>query len=126
MVNIKGDEVELFSYENELQQVIVNILNNAKDAAFEKRKKEKFEPVIDINVRHINKKVIIDVANNCGTLTNKVLARIFEPYFTTKFENKGTGIGLYMSKTIIEKNMNGLIGAKKIENGLNFSIILPI
>lgn len=125
-IEIKGDDVELFSYENELQQVIVNILNNAKDAIIQRKKKEKFEPKVEISIRKINKKVVMDISNNGGTLSNKVLARIFEPYFTTKFENQGTGIGLYMSKTIIEKNMKGVIGAKKIENGLNFSIILPI
>ncbi len=52
--------------------------------------------------------------------------RMFEPYFTTKFENQGTGVGLYMAKTIIEKNMNGKISAKSIEEGISFIIILPL
>ena len=125
-ITIAGDDVELFSYESEFQQVIVNILNNAKDAAIEKQKKEAFHPQVDIKVRQVNQKVVIEIFNNCGTLSNKILSRIFEPYFTTKFENQGTGIGLFMCKTIIEKNMNGVIGAKNVENGLNFSIILPI
>jgi len=51
---------------------------------------------------------------------------MFEPYFTTKFENQGTGIGLYMAKTIIEKNMNGTIGVTNIDEGISFSIILPL
>jgi PAS domain S-box-containing protein len=126
LLTIAGDEIELFSYENELQQVIVNILNNAKDAAIEKRKTESFTPKVNVSIRKVNNNAIIDISNNCGTVSNQVLSRMFEPYFTTKFENQGTGIGLYMSKTIIEKNMNGRIGAKIIENGLNFSIILPI
>ena len=54
------------------------------------------------------------------------MTRMFEPYFTTKFENQGTGIGLYMAKTIIEKNMFGSIIVENIEDGVSFNIILPI
>lgn len=125
-LEIKGEAIELFSYENEFMQVIVNILNNAKDAAIEKRKNTSFNAKVSIDIRKVNNNAIIDISNNCGTVSNKVLSRMFEPYFTTKFENQGTGIGLYMSKTIIEKNMHGKIGAKIIKDGLNFSIILPI
>lgn len=126
LLEVSGENVKLFTYENELQQVIVNILNNAKDAAIEKKAKVNFLPKVHINIRKVSQNVIIDLSNNCGTVSNKVLSRMFEPYFTTKFETQGTGIGLYMSKTIIENNMKGKIGAKIIENGLNFSIILPI
>ncbi len=50
---------------------------------------------------------------------------MFEPYFTTKFEDQGTGIGLYMARTIIEKNMNGIIGVVNIKDGVCFTINLP-
>ena len=61
--------------------------------------------MIEVKIKKENK-IVITIMNNCGKATNEVLDRMFEPYFTTKFENQGTGIGLYMAKTIIEKNMN--------------------
>ncbi len=54
------------------------------------------------------------------------MSRMFEPYFTTKFEDQGTGIGLYMARTIIEKNMKGTIGVTNIKNGVSFIINLPL
>ena len=69
-------------------------------------------------------KIYVYISNNCGTIEAKVLERMFEPYFTTKFENQGTGIGLYMAKVIIEKNMKGKIEASNTKDGVEFTIIL--
>ena len=122
-LEIIGDKVEIESYENEFEQVIVNILNNAADAAILKKKKEKFKAQVTINVTRAEK-TKISISNNCGNIDKKVIERIFEPYFTTKFENQGTGIGLYMSKVIIEKNMNGKIEAINTQDGVEFIITL--
>ncbi|AXX93528.1 hypothetical protein CPU12_12800 [Malaciobacter molluscorum LMG 25693] len=125
-VNIFGENIEIFGYQNEFQQVIVNILNNASEAAIIKLKEEKFLPLIDIEIVKQSTSVTIVLSNNCGEVDYEILERMFEPYFTTKFQNQGTGIGLYMAKTIIEKNMNGQINVKNINNGVKFTIILPV
>lgn len=122
-LEILGDSVEIESYENEFEQVIVNILNNAVDAAIIKKKEEKFSPKVLINIKKAED-IIISISNNCGNVEKEVLDRMFEPYFTTKFENQGTGIGLYMAKIIIEKNMKGKIEAFNKDEGVEFIIKL--
>jgi PAS domain S-box-containing protein len=124
-IDIQGDDVEIVSFKNEFQQVILNIFNNAIDAAILKKSKEDFKPLIEVKIKKENK-IVITLSNNCGKATNEVLDRMFEPYFTTKFENQGTGIGLYMAKTIIEKNMNGSIDAQNYGDGVIFTINLPL
>ena len=129
IVDIKSIDAEIENYENEFEQVIVNIINNAIDAA--KIKKEEnlhinFIPKILINVSKDEEFVIVNIFNNCGNIPSDILERVFEPYFTTKFQDQGTGIGLYMSKIIIENNMNGYIDVKNKEDGVEFIIKLPI
>lgn len=68
----------------------------------------------------------IFISDNAGGIDDEVMLKIFEPYFTTKEQGKGTGIGLYMSKMIIEQNMKGKIYAKNIDNGVNFIIEIPL
>ena len=94
---IKADESEVEGYKNELKQVILNLINNAKDAILEKNTPNgKIEIIVFQNK--------IKIKDNAGGIPENIKNRIFEPYFTTK-EN-GTGIGLYMSKIIIEEHMN--------------------
>ncbi len=126
-LNIIGDEIETINYKNEFQQVILNILNNASDAAIIRKKSVDFKPEVNIFIeKDKNNKAIIKLSNNCGEVSLEVRERMFEPYFTTKFENQGTGIGLYMAKTIIEKNMQGSINVKSINDGITFIINLPL
>ncbi len=120
---IVGDDTKINSYENEFEQVIVNILNNAVDAAKVKKREVDFNPKVLIDIR-VEDSIIVNISNNCGTIPSKVLDRIFEPYFTTKFENQGTGIGLYMAKVIVEKNMQGRIEAANKADGVEFTIKL--
>ncbi len=135
------EKILLNSYENELKQSVLNILNNAKDAIKQKREREDFKAIVGIVIKKVagdkikdeikdfdSRKnfAIISIQNNGGSIDKKIIDRIFEPYFTTKFEGQGTGIGLYMSKTIIEKNLKGKIGVKNISDGVVFEIILPI
>ncbi|WP_072682350.1 PAS domain-containing protein [Arcobacter sp. LA11] len=127
ILNILGDEIETVNYKNEFQQVILNILNNASDAAIIKKKTIDFSPEVNIIIeKERDDLAIIKLSNNCGEVSPKIKERMFEPYFTTKFENQGTGIGLYMAKTIIEKNMNGNINVKNIKDGITFIINLPL
>ncbi|NQY92874.1 MAG: PAS domain-containing sensor histidine kinase, partial [Campylobacteraceae bacterium] len=125
-LEIEDVKVEVDGFENEFQQVIVNILNNAKDAALIKKMTVDFKAVVNVTIERQEDKAILQIINNCGEASREVLDRMFEPYFTTKFETQGTGIGLYMSKTIIETNMNGRITAQNIKEGLKFIVILPI
>ena len=121
---IFGEDLQLDSYENEFEQVVVNILNNAIDAKIVKSNSEKFDARIEINIFKENDNIVISIFNNCGNIDEQIIERIFEPYFTTKFENQGTGIGLYMTKVIVEKNMNGKIQAKNLNDGVEFIIKL--
>ena len=123
-LDILGESLSIDGFENEFEQVIVNILNNAIDAKIIKSKIIKFDAKIEINIYKEDKNIFISIFNNCGNIDEKIIERIFEPYFTTKFEDQGTGIGLYMTKVIIEKNMNGKIEAKNLNDGVEFIIKL--
>ena len=127
--NIK--DINITNYENEFIQVIINIIINAKDAL---RKKDKdFKKMIFIEVEAFDKFVKIKIKDNAGGVPKAIKNKVFEPYFTTKHQSQGTGIGLYMCKEIIEKNMGGSL---EVENytytynntkfsGACFEIILP-
>ena len=121
---IIGINAQINSYENEFEQVIVNILNNAIDAKIVKSNSIKFNAKIKIEISAENDEIVISIFNNCGNIDEQIIEKIFEPYFTTKFEDKGTGIGLYMTKVIIEKNMQGKIEAKNLDDGVEFIIKL--
>ncbi len=114
-IPIEGDEFEYCGLENEYKQVVLNIINNAKDALVEKNIEN---PKIEINITQ-NRVIIQD---NAGGIPEEILERVFEPYFTTKEQGKGTGMGLYMSKMIIEDNMGGELSVKNIDSGAMFTI----
>ncbi|MFK5976023.1 MAG: ABC transporter substrate-binding protein [Sulfurovum sp.] len=114
-IELNGDEFEHFGFESEYQQVILNIISNAKDALIENSIEE---PKIQINLK--NNQVTIE--DNAGGIPDNIIYRVFEPYFTTKEQGKGTGIGLYMSKMIIEGNMGGSLSVDNGENGAIFTI----
>jgi PAS domain S-box-containing protein len=116
-------DIRVFGYENEFKQVIINIINNAKDAILINNIKK---AQINLDIYTKDKKVFIDISDNGGGIPKDVIFRIFEPYFTTKFESQGTGIGLYMSKTIIEKNMSGSLLVRNIKNGTCFTVVLDL
>ncbi|MCK9337504.1 MAG: DUF3365 domain-containing protein [Arcobacteraceae bacterium] len=87
-------------YQSELSQVFINILNNARDIILEKNPDIRN---ILIEIKKVNQKIVIKVKDFAGGIPEDIIERIFEPYFTTKPDDKGTGIGLDMSKVIIEK-----------------------
>jgi PAS domain S-box-containing protein len=123
-LEINAIEIEIDNYENEFEQVIVNILNNAIDAKIIKDEITKFKAKIEIKIYKEKEEIFISIFNNCGNIDENIIERIFEPYFTTKFENQGTGIGLYMTKIIVEKNMGGKIEAINKDDGVEFLIKL--
>ena len=106
------EDVELFTYENELIQALINILNNSRDELLKKEE----ERLIFIDVcKESNQRVVIFIKDNAGGIKEEFLEKIFEPYFTTKHQSQGTGIGLYMTEEIITKHLNGTISAKNKE-----------
>jgi signal transduction histidine kinase len=112
----------VFAVKHELTQVFINILNNARDAIGER---QVFNPQINIVVIDDGKNVTIKIEDNAGGIDEKIKDKIFDPYFTTKFQSKGTGIGLYMSKSIINKSMDGELYAINTEKGAMFVINIP-
>ena len=107
---------------NEYKQVILNIINNAKDVLIEKNIDN---PWIKIYAIEDNNYIVLYIEDNGGGILVEPKTKIFEPYFTTKEDGHGTGIGLYMSKVIVEKNMKGKLRVKNINNGALFAIHTP-
>ncbi len=120
------EDIILYSFESELKQALLNILSNAHQAIKERKLVSTFRPYIKIKVKKIDNKLEIVISNNGGSIKDEILSRIFEPYFTTKFESQGTGVGLYMTKSIIEVNLKGTIEAQNFTNGVSFKIMLPL
>ena len=104
------ENVVITTYENELIQVIINLLNNSRDELV--KKDSDFKKLVFINVSKKENFVSIEIVDNAGGVPDDIIERVFEPYFTTKNQSKGTGIGLYMSREIICKSMNGEIFVK--------------
>lgn len=125
-VQINKHDVENFmvlGYKNEFMQTILNIFNNAKDQIVQARQKKLIKRgKITIDIYNEKNKIVLHVKDNGGGIKSKNINHIFEPYFTTK--DQGHGIGLYMSKLIIEDKMNGSIKAKNFDDGACFIIKL--
>ena len=119
-IDVKMPEaVEANGFSNEFAQVLLNILNNAKDALLDRRTPA---PKLAIRVFKDQGRSVVTIADNAGGIADGDLDRVFDPFFTTKEEGKGTGIGLYMSKQIIEKNMSGRLTARNTAEGAEFRI----
>ena len=122
-IEIELNLVDLFitGYKNEFMQIILNLISNAKDAILEKQETNHFKGKIFVSDYKDGDKIFIKIGDNGGGIPEDLKDRIFEPYFTTKEEGKGTGMGLYMVKEMIER-MDGKIYFKNIENGTEFII----
>ncbi len=117
------------SYSNEFMQVVLNLVNNAKDAiieAIEQGILDKYDGLISIVISSVNRTVTIGISDNGIGIPAEIENRIFEPYFSTKEEGRGTGIGLYMSKVIIETNMGGKLYSHNVVGGAGFMIELSL
>jgi PAS domain S-box-containing protein len=113
--------ISLHTYSRELLQVIMSIVTNAKDVLEKAQGKKE----IIINVQEIEDKVQIKIFNNGSSIGEPIIYKIFEPYFTTKSNSGGTGLGLYMVKTIVDKHIQGTISVDNLEDGVEFTIMLP-
>lgn len=128
--NFSKERFIITGYQNEISQAFLNILTNAKDALTEKDLEKK---IVEISIFENDEKIHIKFQDNGQGIDPIILDKIFDPYFTTKHKSQGTGIGLYMSKEIIEKHMNGILKVKnkefKVDEishfGACFTIILP-
>jgi PAS domain S-box-containing protein len=116
---VVDDEVNIEGYPNEYAQVILNILMNAKDALLES-KTENHLVVLRLFKEH--GKTVLTVTDNAGGIPDAIISRLFDPYFTTKGPDRGTGIGLFMSKNIIERNMGGSLTVSNVTGGAEFRI----
>ena len=111
------------TYSRELLQVFINLLKNAKEALMENREKDRH---IDVMISDDADNVITTVCDNAGGIDEAIIERIFDPYFSTKDEKTGTGLGLYMSKTIVEKHLHGTIEVSNTKEGACFKITIPL
>lgn len=107
---------------NELTEVIINIVNNAIDAIEEKEIKE---GTVKIELIEENDYVLICIEDNAGGVPTEIMPYIFDEYFTTKGEDKGTGLGLHMSKRIVQESLKGELYVQNTQNGAKFFIKLP-
>ncbi len=114
-------EKKVQAYPRELMQVFVNIINNSKDALTVHKSDN---PFINVKVYEDKKYINTEICDNGGGIDNDLLLNIFNPYFSTKDEKTGTGIGLYMSKMIIEKHLNGIIEVHNKDEGICFTVKL--
>ena len=115
-------DIQICGPQGEFSQVILNILGNSRDAIKEKAIEQ---GIVTITLTKHENAIILSISDNAGGIPEEVLPKIFDPYFTTKSKAQGTGIGLYMSKTIIEKHFNGNIKVENTQKGAIFTITLP-
>jgi len=113
---------EHIGYEREFMQVILNILNNAKDVLVEKFTEN---PEVILTIMQNSDSSTIIVHDNAGGIPESIMKKIFDPYFTTKHESVGTGIGLYMSKKIITQHFKGVLEVENENSGAKFTITIP-
>lgn len=112
-------ENRVMLFKNEFVQVILNIINNAKEQFAQKGTKD---AQIVIKSYDRGNTAILEISDNAGGIDEEIIDKIFDPYFSTKFDKNGTGLGLHMSKNIIEQHYRGRIYAQNIENGAKFII----
>ena len=129
-VEFDYEDIDIIAYETELIQVFINIISNSKDAFIEKKIKDR---VIFISIKKFPNRILIEIKDNAGGVEEDILDKVFEPYFTTKHQYNGTGIGLYMSNQIIKTHLNGDIFMKNCsfkyknieQKGVITTIVLP-
>ncbi len=127
-VRVDGEKnMELNTYYNELSHVFLNLITNSKDALISRKKEKKY---IHFLLSKEEGYAFIRAIDNGGGIPQEIALKIFEPYFTTKYKSAGTGIGLYMSKQIVEKHMRGRIEYESVvkegEKCSQFSISIPL
>ncbi|PUE63787.1 PAS domain-containing sensor histidine kinase [Arcobacter caeni] len=129
-INIKIDvpiKYKVLGVSNELSQVIINLIQNSKDAfRINDIKNKKITITLKEEQFPDKKYSLLEISDNAGGISKENADKIFEPYFTTKHKSQGTGLGLFMSKMIIEKSLDGELSHKNIKNGSMFTIKLVL
>ena len=118
---IPKDDPVICGFQNEFAQVLINIVNNAKDALNERKISD---PRVAINLFREKGSAVVTITDNAGGIPDEILEKVFDPYFTTKGQ-QGTGVGLFMSKAIIEKNMGGRLSVRNVADGAEFRVEVP-
>ena len=122
-IKLDVEEISLLGISNELTQIIINLLHNSKDAFVNNN-------ILNREIKIMTKKrddfIVINVIDNAGSIEEKNMEKVFEPYFTTKHTSSGTGLGLFMSKMICEQAFNGSIEFQNTQTGVIFSITIPL
>lgn len=130
-LDLKFEDIEINGFKNEFVQVLLNILNNSKHALDENKVENKY---IKIELKKQNKDAIISILDNGGGIEEDKIIKVFEPYFTTKHQSQGTGIGLYMCEQIITQHFGGEISIHNVNFnyknrdyfGAKLKIVLPL
>jgi C4-dicarboxylate-specific signal transduction histidine kinase len=117
------DNITIGMIEGELEQVIINIINNARDI-FVERDISNRTLIVDLIKKE--DKVVVTIEDNAGGIAQDVISKVFEAYFTTKHQSQGTGLGLYMSYRIVTESLNGDIYVKNTDDGAKFFIEIPL
>ena len=109
-------------YSREFLQVIINLLNNSKEALIDNTKENRS---IHVEIKDTRDFIVTTICDNGGGIDEKIMKKIFEPYFSTKDKLTGTGLGLYISKNIIEKHLGGTIRVRNTQDGACFKLDIP-
>ncbi|KWT82508.1 ATP-binding protein [Candidatus Magnetominusculus xianensis] len=121
------DALYVTGYLNEFRQVILNLMFNSMDAIVERRKALSHATIgsITIDIARRESMVMLKIIDDGGGVPEKLANRIFEPYFTTREQGKGVGVGLYVSKVLVENQMGGRLYFENVENGATFYVMFP-
>jgi len=123
IIESKDDNLSVVGHEDLLEQVIINLLSNARDAFEDIEVKKRFiKIIIDLQ----NGVPVVIIEDNAGGVPKEIADKIFNPYFTTKEQGKGTGLGLYMSKDIMQKSFNGDLKLDILESGSRFTLVCGV
>jgi len=117
------DNLSTLTYKKDLEHVLINLFSNAKDALDDLEKDDK---ELHIRIYEKETKCFIEVSDNAGGIDADIITRVFDPYFTTKEQGKGTGLGLYMTKKILKETLDGDIYVENSKNGAKFTVILSM
>ena len=110
------------SYSREILQILLNIIKNSREALELMDSQDK---KVEINLINSENSIYIKICDNAGGIKEEIMEKIFDPYFSTKKEKNGTGLGLFMSKTIVSKYLFGKLWAENIQNGACFTLEVP-
>jgi C4-dicarboxylate-specific signal transduction histidine kinase len=117
------ESIELYSYQSELIQALLIIMNNSMDAI---NIKKVLNPIIHLSVEQKGANISIYIQDNAGGIPVDLIEKVYNPYFTTKHEFKGTGLGLYILKMLVEKSIRGSVEIVNANNGVLCTLSMPI